>query len=429
MAHLTKYKRSQLPHLLKHDSRAKDKNGNYIKFGNEEIDTSRTHLNYNLHQRSDGLSDYEFIKQKGLQYLHKNVVNRSNINWAGSWVITLPQSLAEASDDDKRLFFQTAHDFMAERYGYDNIVGAYVHMDETTPHMHTKIVPLLWDEKKGRYRHSAKDMFDKGDLAFFHQHLSERMEQVFGFDVGIVGDSKDKKKDERLPNKTIAELKAETKKLNEIKSNLLQEAEERQEEVKSLRQEKQRLKEENQLLKKELEGSNFLDSAKKKLALKNVNDIMEKADELTSQRTAELKQANSDIMQNLLAEQKKVKEISQYNANWQKSHAQLKQRVQELENGVGESELAKENENLRSENQELRNEIGRLHGVIKVMQRAFDKVESYLKSFTIGEKKEGMWPRFKSMFRERNSSQYKDFQNIRHDESLYAKSKKQEQER
>ncbi len=38
--------RSQLGHIfLKHDSRAKDQNGNYIKFGNEEIDTNRTHLN------------------------------------------------------------------------------------------------------------------------------------------------------------------------------------------------------------------------------------------------------------------------------------------------------------------------------------------------------------------------------------------------
>ncbi len=37
------------------------RNGNYIKFGNEEIDTNRTHLNYTTEQK-DGLSDYDFVK-------------------------------------------------------------------------------------------------------------------------------------------------------------------------------------------------------------------------------------------------------------------------------------------------------------------------------------------------------------------------------
>ena len=64
MAHLEKYNRRQLPHILKHDERARDKNGNYINFANQSIDTSRTHLNYNLHERNDGLSDYEFIMKK-----------------------------------------------------------------------------------------------------------------------------------------------------------------------------------------------------------------------------------------------------------------------------------------------------------------------------------------------------------------------------
>ena len=106
MAHLEKYSRSQLGHILKHDSRAKDQNGNYIKFGNEEIDTSRTHLNYNLHERKDGLSDYEFVKNRAMEFLAKNVRNREDINWVGSWVITLPESLHTSSEADKRKFFE-----------------------------------------------------------------------------------------------------------------------------------------------------------------------------------------------------------------------------------------------------------------------------------------------------------------------------------
>ncbi len=37
----------------------------YLKFGNEEIDTNRTHLSYNLHSEKDGLSDYDFVKNRG----------------------------------------------------------------------------------------------------------------------------------------------------------------------------------------------------------------------------------------------------------------------------------------------------------------------------------------------------------------------------
>ncbi len=37
-----------------------------IKFGNEEIDTNRTHLNYNLHNEKDGLSDYDFVKNRAM---------------------------------------------------------------------------------------------------------------------------------------------------------------------------------------------------------------------------------------------------------------------------------------------------------------------------------------------------------------------------
>ena len=167
MAHLTKYKKNQLTHILKHDERAKDSNGDYIKFGNKSIDTSRTHLNYNLHERNDGLSDYEYILSKGKQHLAKNVINRDDVNWVGSWVVTLPKSLEKEGLELQRKFFEEATDFLEKRYGYENIVGAYVHNDETTPHMHVKVLPIFYDEKKKKMRMSAKDVFDKAELGIF----------------------------------------------------------------------------------------------------------------------------------------------------------------------------------------------------------------------------------------------------------------------
>ena len=286
MAHLEKYNRSQLGHILKHDSRAKDKNGDYIKFGNEEIDTSRTHLNYNLHERKDGISDYDFVKNRAMEFLAKNVRKREDVNWVGSWVITLPETLKGASEAQKRKFFEVCHDFLANRYGFDNIVGAYVHVDETTPHMHTKITPVIYDEKKNKYRHSAKDMFNRADLKSFHKDLSVRLEREFGFDVGVY---ENKREDERLPNKSIKELKAENKKLAELKNRMFAEAEKQNDEIKRLKRENERERGRNELLKQEMAQTGLFEKVKEKLFEKDVDRGLELAETLTEKRTRNIR--------------------------------------------------------------------------------------------------------------------------------------------
>ena len=412
MAHLTKYTRAQLPHLLKHDSRARDANGQYIKFGNQEIDTDRTYLNYNLHERNDGLTDYEYIKMRGLQYLAKNVVNRDNINWAGSWVLTLPEKLKEASPEEQKRFFQVAHDFMAERYGYDNIVGAYVHMDESTPHMHTKITPVIWDKKKEKFRHSAKDMFDKGDLAYFHQDLSKRMIQEFGFDVGIIGDSVDKAKDERLPNKTIAELKADNKKLSQLKGKALSEVDKLLKQNENLLKQNTKLKETNLMLKHEMENTNLLDGAKKVLAKKTVDRAMELAEGLTKARTHELELERSNALIENFSMAQRLREVSQAKSKLEQSNLDLKQQVDILE-----GKLAQGTDYLKEEIRQLREENKGLHKVIRTLQRAFDRVETFIKGL---DQEKSWWGKFKNLFKNSNPNQYNDFQDIRHDKDLHA---------
>ena len=412
MAHLTKYTRAQLPHLLKHDSRAKDVNGRYIKFGNQEIDTNRTYLNYNLHERNDGLTDYEYIKMRGMQYLAKNVVNRDNINWAGSWVLTLPEKLKGASLDEQRKFFQVAHDFMAERYGYDNIVGAYVHNDETTPHMHVKITPVVWDKKKEKFRHSAKDMFDKGDLAYFHQDLSKRMIKEFGYDVGIIGDSVDKAKDERLPNKSIAELKADNKKLNQLKNKALDEVDRLIKQNERLISNNTKLKEKNLMLRNEMESTGLVDGAKKVLAKKTVDRAMELAEGLTKARTHELEMERSRALTENYKTMQRLSKASQEKAKLEKSNLELQQKVDDLE-----AKLAQGTAPLHEEINRLREENKGLHKVIRTLQRAFDRVETFIKNL---DNEKSWWGKFKNLFRNSNPAQYEDFQDIRHDKDLHA---------
>lgn len=397
MAHLEKYNRSQLGHILKHDSRAKDQNGNYIKFGNEEIDTNRTHLNYNLHERKDGLSDYEFVKNRAMEFLAKNVRNREDVNWVGSWVITLPESLQASSEADKRKFFEVCHDFLGKRYGFDNIVGAYVHMDETTPHMHTKITPVRYDEKKNKYRHSAKDMFNRADLKSFHKDLSVRLEREFGFDVGVY---ENKREDERLPNKSIKELKSENKRLAELKNEMLVEAKKQNEEIKRLKRANERERERNELLKQEMAQTGLLAKGKAKLFEKEVDRALEIAETLTEERTQEYKARTIQAESEAAEAKMKRKEALIANKKWSTEYGKLKS----------------ENENLRSVNDYLKNENKLLHSVVKTMQRAFDKVEKFLKGLNI-------WDRFKRSYRNEDLEQYQEFQSIRHDNDLHANKK------
>lgn len=412
MAHLTKYTRAQLPHLLKHDSRAKDAQGRYIKFGNQEIDTNRTYLNYNLHERNDGLSDYEYIKMRGMQYLAKNVVNRDNINWAGSWVLTLPEKLKGASDEEQRKFFQVAHDFMAERYGYDNLVGAYVHMDESTPHMHVKITPVIYDKKKGKYRHSAKDMFDKKDLAFFHQHLSERMIKEFGYDVGVIGDSVDRAKGERLPNKSIAELKADNKKLNQLKNKALDEVDRLIKQNERLLANNTKLKEKNLMLRNEMESTSLVDGAKKVLAKKTVDRAMELAEGLTKARTHELEMERSRALTENYNTMQRLSKASQEKAKLEQSNLELQQQVEILE-----ARLEQGTAPFKEEIRILREENKLLHKAVKTLQRAFDRVETFIKGL---DQEKSWWGKFKNLFRNSNPAQYKDFQDLRHSEDFHA---------
>ena len=46
MANAQKYTRAACGHLAAHYERRKDEKGEYVKFGNQDIDPQKTHLNY-----------------------------------------------------------------------------------------------------------------------------------------------------------------------------------------------------------------------------------------------------------------------------------------------------------------------------------------------------------------------------------------------
>lgn len=206
MANLTKFTRSGLGQILAHVRRGSEPerypDGNpkkLRKYKNQNIVATNSKYNYNLRERGDNLTDYQYIEKRVREH---NVLKRDNVNWLGSWVVSLPQSLQNANEEDKEMFFKETFEFLSKRYGKDNIVYAYVHMDETTPHMHTGVTPCFYDKDKKRLACNYKKFFSRKEYQTFHKDYSKHMKEVFGRDIGVYDDSERKK----AFNKTTTEL-------------------------------------------------------------------------------------------------------------------------------------------------------------------------------------------------------------------------------
>lgn len=191
MAHMMKYTKAKCGHMFAHFDRSAE------NIGNENLDRTRTHLNYNLaaHQQ---ISQGEFVRKRCGEV---RCQNRKDVNVMVSWIVTAPKDLPEGEQEK---FFRSCYDFLCSRYGRENVVSAYVHMDEVQPHMHFAFVPVVPDKKKGGFKVSAKEAVSRRDLQTFHQDLQEHVEHVLGHEVGILNEAT------REGNRSINELKRQS---------------------------------------------------------------------------------------------------------------------------------------------------------------------------------------------------------------------------
>lgn len=163
MAHMMKHTKASCGHMFAHFDRKAE------NISNENLDRTRTPLNYNLavHQQMD---QGEFVRKRCSEV---HCQNRKDVNVMVSWVLTAPKDLPE---QEHKAFFQASYDFLEKKYGRENVVSAYVHMDEATPHMHFAFVPVVPDERRG-YKVSAKECVNKAHLATFHDELQKYLQE------------------------------------------------------------------------------------------------------------------------------------------------------------------------------------------------------------------------------------------------------------
>lgn len=213
--------------MLNHYTRhAGDPEQTKYRYANQDIDQTRTHLNYAIFARDDPAA---FVQSKidGVDVKPKGGDKATNV--ISDWVITLPKNPALIGRE--REFFQTAYDHMLKTVPEKLIVGAWVHMDENQPHMHFCFCPVVHTavmtndksrplldaqgqvkrDKKGTPRYERVQVRDaagkpvyrssfgqtkvytRARMKKFHPDLEKAMEGHFGFKVGIELEDKGEK--------------------------------------------------------------------------------------------------------------------------------------------------------------------------------------------------------------------------------------------
>ncbi len=172
VCHAEKYKKGSVSSIERHNER---KNMNY---SNEEIDSSRTHLNYSLIQREDESYYRSVMKlvnardnpsgrtlRKDAVVLCEFIISSSN-----EFFDTLPV-------EEQRCFFEEANQYLQDFFGKEHCIYATVHYDEHTPHMHFGFVPLTAENKL-----CAKKVIDRSVLIRLQDEMPKFLQKK-GFQI------------------------------------------------------------------------------------------------------------------------------------------------------------------------------------------------------------------------------------------------------
>lgn len=170
---MKKFKSGNITQLEFHNERKNE------KYSNQEIDQSKSHLNFSL------VDDDRPLRERIDEQIEEHYTNtrkiRTDAILLNGFIIGASQDfMDQLSKEEQTEYFKTAKQYFDETYGH--VVSAYVHLDETNPHMHLGLVPLVEDQEKGHTTLSSKMLFDRKELRKIQSEFPKHM-QEHGFDV------------------------------------------------------------------------------------------------------------------------------------------------------------------------------------------------------------------------------------------------------
>lgn len=174
--------------------------------GGGNIDPSRTHLNFTLGE----CHDMEWIHDRLEGVYQRPQDLRNGCPVMVDVVITLPDG-EDVSPENVKRFMKAAHRSLCRQFGRENnIVGAWCHLDEATPHMHFSFLPIVQKQLKGNRQVkeavSVKKYFPtKSSLRQMHAVTQKDISKELGRRVELLNGNT------IAGNKSIRQLKKETR--------------------------------------------------------------------------------------------------------------------------------------------------------------------------------------------------------------------------
>lgn len=160
---------------------------------NPSIALSSTERNYHTIHRSERYMDY--INKRIATLPLKRKVHKDAV-LMGAFIISSDREFfKKLLPLQQQRFFADATEYFAEKYGKENIISAVVHMDETTPHMHLNLIPIV------DCRLCAKELFTPKTLRELQSDFWEKVEKKWNLERGKPGS--------QAKHKSVAEYKAQ----------------------------------------------------------------------------------------------------------------------------------------------------------------------------------------------------------------------------
>lgn len=167
---------------------------------NPDIDPKKSELNEDIHGE-DQRTYYMRIKDR-IDELNLPKAPRKDAVVMCEFIATSDKAYFDKMPpEEQKRFFKASYEFIAGRYGKENIIHATVHYDEKTPHLHVGIVPVTKDNKLSCYQ-----IFDKKELMSLQQDFNRHMNDR-GFEL-----EKGESREEKRKHLDTQRFKAETMK-------------------------------------------------------------------------------------------------------------------------------------------------------------------------------------------------------------------------
>lgn len=267
----------------------------------KNADSTRTHLNRELIQFPDGVTNRTQAIQHRLdtaglkRKIANNQVRAIRILLTGTHEDMMQIEKNGKLDD----WCQDNIDWLRKTYGSDNVVSVVLHMDESTPHLHATVVPIVQTERqrkkkeqevKRTYRKKAPaprlcadDVMSRANLKRYQNTYAEVM-QKYGLQRGIEGSE------------------AQHISTHEYYRSLMAQGKDIQEDVEALLKQKEQAEQELSRIKSEKKTEELKNTAAKTAttALKGINSLLgsnkiSRLEKENEQLKGEIKQRDSQI--------------------------------------------------------------------------------------------------------------------------------------